>query len=336
MKHGKNNSITDVGGIRVGNAQNKKIKSGVTVVVADTPNVASCHIAGGAPGTRETDLLQPENIVQSVDAVVLSGGSAFGLDAATGTQDALREMGRGYDVGGHKVPIVPAAILFDLLGGGDKKWKTNPYKKMGYEATMNATKKFGMGTQGAGYGATTGGPNGGLMGGLGSASTKANGFTVGAVVAVNALGSPVVGNSKKFRSAQFEINGEFGNTKNIKVSEEDPKKILTKNMRGSPNNKNTTIAVVATDAKLSKSECKRFAIAAHDGFANALFPAHTPFDGDAIFSIATGNTKKSLSPQQTIELTAVATSTVARAIARAIFLAKPQKNNPFGCWSQLS
>ncbi|HGG65282.1 MAG TPA: peptidase S58 family protein, partial [Rhodobacteraceae bacterium] len=204
MKPGPLNLITDVAGLRVGNAADEKVKSGSTVLVGDAPFVAAVHVMGGAPGTRETDLLAPDKVVQEVDALVLSGGSAFGLDAASGVVDALRAQGRGFKIGGQHVPIVPAAILFDLLNGGDKDWDENPYKGLGRAALEAAAVEFSLGTHGAGAGATVTG----LKGGLGSASVVLEcGVTVGALVAVNAQGSVTVGDGPQFWAAPFEMGG---------------------------------------------------------------------------------------------------------------------------------
>ena len=167
MQTGPRNLITDVAGLRVGNAGDARLRSGVTVLTADAPFTAGVHVMGGAPGTRETDLLAPDRAVQQVDALVLSGGSAFGLDAASGVAEGLREAGRGFAVGAARVPIVPAAILFDLLNGGAQDWTENPYKALGRTALANASEDFAIGTEGAGTGATTAT----LKGGLGSAST---------------------------------------------------------------------------------------------------------------------------------------------------------------------
>ncbi len=192
----------------VGNASDNKVKSGTTVILCDSPATAAVKVLGGAPGTRETDLLQPHNTVEAINALVLSGGSAFGLDAASGAQAALREMGIGFEVGTHRIPIVPAAILFDMLNGGDKDWgRYPPYRELGYDAVQVASRDFKIGTVGAGTGATVAG----LKGGLGSASSfLESGTTIGALVAVNALGSVTVGKSKHFWAAPFEIGNEFG------------------------------------------------------------------------------------------------------------------------------
>ncbi len=208
FRTGPRNLITDVAGLRVGNAADDRIKSGVTVVVCDEPAVAGVQVLGGAPGTRETDLLEPHNSVEAVNAIVLSGGSAFGLDAASGVQAALREMGVGFEVGGHRVPIVPTAIVFDLRNGGDKDWgRYPPYRELGYEAVQAASADFALGTVGAGTGALVAG----FKGGLGSASTVLpNGVTVGALAVVNATGSVTVGRSGHFWAAPWELGDEFG------------------------------------------------------------------------------------------------------------------------------
>ena len=207
MKPGPRNLITDVEGFLVGNAADAGLKSGTTVLTAEQPFTAAVHVMGGAPGTRETDLLAPDRLVEKADALVLSGGSAFGLDAASGVADALAAAGRGFEVGAVRVPIVPAAILFDLLNGGDKDWTKNPYRGLGWRAFEEAGRDFALGTAGAGAGATTAN----LKGGLGSASLElGNGVTVGALAAANPVGSVTVPGSRQFWAAPFEIGGEFG------------------------------------------------------------------------------------------------------------------------------
>ncbi|MEC9102415.1 MAG: P1 family peptidase, partial [Pseudomonadota bacterium] len=276
MKPGSRNLITDVPGLRVGNAEDHKVRTGTTVLVADAPFTAGVHVMGGAPGTRETDLLAPDKTVEQVDALVLSGGSAFGLDAASGVVDRLREMGRGFAVGGMHVPIVPGAILFDLINGGDKGWAENPYKGLGRSALDAAGADFALGTAGAGTGATTAN----LKGGLGSASVVLpNGVTVGALVAVNALGSAIVGDGPEFWAAPLELGAEFGG---LGVAQTYPDPHLPVTKLGS--HQNTTIGIVATDAQLTQAQCTRMATAAHDGYARSLVPSHTPMDGDLIFA----------------------------------------------------
>ena len=302
------NLITDVAGLRVGHAHDAALKSGVTVLTSDAPFTCGVHVMGGAPGTRETDLLAPDKTVEAVDALVLAGGSAFGLDAASGVTDALRADGRGFAVGAVTVPIVPAAILFDLLNGGDKNWTTNPYNALGRQAYGNARADFALGTAGAGFGATTAN----LKGGLGSASMiLPNGVIVGALVAVNALGSATVGDGPHFWAAPFEQNGEFGN---LGPSPTYPQgRPVTKGHA-----RNTTIGIVATNARLTQAQCTRLATAAHDGFARALVPSHTPMDGDLIFAASIGDKNY----DDLIYLGHAAATCMARAIARGIFEAR--------------
>jgi L-aminopeptidase/D-esterase-like protein len=330
MQTGPRNLITDVAGLRVGNAQDQRLKSGATVIICDRPTTAAVHVMGGAPGTRETDLLEPHNTVQTVDAVMLSGGSAFGLDAASGVQAALREMGRGFEVGPVRVPIVPAAILFDLINGGNKDWgRYPPYRELGYEAALAAAERFELGSFGAGTGALTAG----IKGGLGSASTRLpNGITIGALVAVNALGSVTYGDAPHFRAAIHEISDEFGGLGLPKAVMAEAQAIRTKLNLGQPKDANTTIAVIATDAVLTKAEAKRLAVATHDGFARAIWPSHTPMDGDLVFALATGASGRIPTPVDTIDLSAAAAATMARAIARGVFLASAEAGDVMPTW----
>ncbi|MBB1247505.1 P1 family peptidase [Rhizobium sp. G21] len=331
MKMGPRNRITDVAGLSVGHATDDRLKSGVTAILCDPPAVAAAHVMGGAPGTRETDLLEPHNTVQEVDAITLSGGSAFGLDAASGVQSALREKGRGFAVGPVRVPIVPAAILFDLLNGGDKSWgRHSPYRDLGYEAALSASVEFELGSVGAGAGALTAG----LKGGLGSASAiLPGGFTVGALAAVNALGSATFGATPCFRAAAFELDGEFGGLGLPPRLPDDATKIFTKMDLGQPKDANTTIAVIATDAVLTKAEAKRLAMAAHDGFAHALWPSHTPFDGDIVFTLATGASGRRPEPMDFVALSAAAAAVMARAIARGVHCAEPMDGDLLPVWT---
>ena len=207
LRVGPRNLITDVPGIVVGNAHDEHVKSGTTVLAATRPFAASVDVSGGAPGTRETDCLAPEQLVSRVDALVLSGGSAFGLDAASAVANALRRAGRGFPIGPVRVPIVPAAILFDLLNGGRTDWIDNLYYALGREAFAAASETFELGSVGAGAGATTAT----LKGGLGSASfVLPSGATVGALVAVNPHGTPLAGDEGHFLAAAHEIGDEFG------------------------------------------------------------------------------------------------------------------------------
>ncbi|MCH2077899.1 MAG: P1 family peptidase [Rhodobacteraceae bacterium] len=302
------NLITDIAGLRVGNASDDALKSGVTVLTGDRHFTAGVHVMGGAPGTRETDLLAPDRLVQEVDALVLSGGSAFGLAAADGVAMGLRADGRGFPAGPATVPIVPAAILFDLANG-DQSWTENPYPALGRAAYHAAGDTFDLGSVGAGCGATVAG----LAGGLGSASTvTASGHTVGALVAMNAIGS-VCDEEGRFWAAPFEENAEFGGQGTPPRAPKEPPTKLAQH--------NTTIAIVATDAKLTQAQCTRIAVAAHDGMARAILPSHTLFDGDAIFCAATGDKPSHHPVADAIALGHAAATTLARAIARGVHTA---------------
>lgn len=327
MRPGPRNLITDVAGLRVGNAQAPRLKSGVTVLTADAPFTAAVHVMGGAPGTRETDLLAPDKLVQAVDALVLSGGSAFGLAACDGVMAGLHAAGRGHAVGIARVPIVPGAIVFDLLNGGDKDWRDNPYPVLGRAALAQASVDFGIGSTGAGTGALTGR----LKGGLGSASAMLeNGVTMGALVVVNALGSATVGETDRFWAAPWELEGEFGGLglpDNFPAkAEPPPRKRL---------GEATTIAIIATDAKLDKAGLQRLAIAAHDGMARALVPSHTPLDGDLIFAVSTGMRQLQDPVADSFALCHAAACVLARAIARAVHAATSAPGDLQPCWQDL-
>lgn len=324
------NMITDVEGLLVGEAQDDTVKSGVTVLTSDTPFTAAVHVMGGAPGTRETDLLAPDKTVQKVDALVLSGGSAFGLDAAGGVTDALREEGRGYAAGPVRVPIVPSAILFDLVNGGDKGWSENPYKALGRAAYAARGKEVALGSHGAGTGAMTAG----LKGGLGSASVRLpTGHVVAALVAVNALGTATVGAGRHFWAAPWEQGSEFGGL-GLPGSFPDPHHPVTKAELMGITKGNTTIGIIATDADVDQAQLTRLATAAHDGYARALVPSHTPADGDLIFGAATG-AKPLTGEFDLLALCHAASVVMTRAIARGVHAATPAKDDPFPCWSQL-
>jgi L-aminopeptidase/D-esterase-like protein len=331
---GKRNLITDVAGIAVGNADDPHLKSGVTAILCEKPSTAAVQILGGAPGTRETDLLEPHQTVETVDALVLSGGSAFGLDAASGVQAALVEAGRGFAAGPHRIPIVPAAILFDLANGGNKDWgRYPPYRELGYDALKAADTEFALGTAGAGAGARTAD----LKGGLGSASAvlEGSGATVGALAAANPVGTTTIGGTRHFWAAPFEIGDEFGGLGLPTPLPEGATDIRLKHRAVNPR-ANTTIAVIATDALLTKAECKRLAISAHDGFARAIWPCHTPMDGDLVFAVSTGH--KSLRPggDDFIDLCAAAAATMSRAIARGVHAATPSEGDVLPVWSDRS
>lgn len=324
MVPGPRNLITDVAGLRVGNAQDETLKSGVTVLRGAAPFTAGVNVMGGAPGTRETDLLAPDKTVAQVNALCLSGGSAFGLAAADGVMAALRKKGIGFAVGEHIVPIVPAAIVFDLANGGAKDWTSNPYPALGQTACDAADTDFDLGTSGAGTGATT--VN--LKGGLGSASlVLPSGHTVGALVVVNALGAATVDDSPHFHAAPCEMGGEFGGL--------GPK--ITHNAGLTPRTKlnpgeATTIAIVATDAALDKAGCTRMATAAQDGMARALWPSHTPMDGDLIFGISTRDKPLSDLLADPLNIGHAASICLARAIARGVYEAQKTPNDTRPTW----
>ncbi|MFE1597281.1 P1 family peptidase [Methylobacterium sp. ID0610] len=311
------NGLTDIQGIRVGHAQDPRIASGVTAILFDAPVTAAVDVRGGGPGTRETELLDPERTVPGIDALVLSGGSAFGLDAAAGVTAWLAEAGRGFPVGAVRVPIVPGAILFDLLNGGDKAWgRYPPYRDLGYAAAAAAAAgPVTLGTVGAGYGAGTAN----LKGGLGSASApvEGTGARVAALVAVNAFGRVTVGEGPHFWAGPFEMGGEFGgHGPAARIPPEAfawPRRALA--------GANTTLALVVTDAALTKAEARRLAVMAQDGLARAIVPVHTPLDGDVVFAAATGRVPLADPLGDLARLGDAAARTLARAVAIGVHAA---------------
>ena len=308
------NLITDLTGVRVGHAHDARIATGVTAVVFDTANVASAVTRGGGPGTRDTALLEPEMTVAGIDAVLLSGGSVFGLDAAGGAISLLRQQGRGFVVGAVNVPIVVQAITFDLLNGGDKDWgRMPPYWELGWQATQAAASgPFDLGTAGGGYGATTAT----LKGGVGSASAvTASGFAVGAIVVVNAVGSATIGDGPHFWAAPCEVGAEFGGLG--QPAHVPPEALRLRMKGGSP--PSTTIALVVTDAVLTKAQAKRLAIMADDGLARAIRPAHAPMDGDTVFAVATLQKPMREEVYDLTDIGLTAADCLARAIARGVY-----------------
>lgn len=296
----------------------------MTVVLCpENGATAAVDVRGGAPGTRETDALNPVNLVDAAHAVVLSGGSAFGLDAAGGVQSRLAAAGIGFAIAGTVVPIVPAAILFDLANGGDKAWgETPPYRTLGTKAFDSAGADFALGNTGAGFGAVTAG----LKGGLGSASVidAATGITCGALVAVNAVGSAVMPDGKTFWAWPYEIDNEFGGSE--PPARKPPAGFYHSKLNAAVGG-NTTLAVIATDATLTKTQAQRFATMAHDGLARALHPVHTPFDGDTVFALATGKQP----PVDAVALARLGSLTadcLARAVARGVFEADSMGTYP--------
>ena len=314
---GPRNLITDVDGVLVGHASDPDICTGASVITSDRPFVASYHVMGGAPGTRDTDLLAPDKTVSEIDAIVLSGGSAFGLDTASGVSDALRQQGRGFAVGDTTVPIVPTAILFDLANGGQKNWVTSPYPDLGRRAFAAQNDQFDLGTIGAGYGALCGM----IKGGLGSASLQlSGGGTIGAMMAANPVGNPC-DSTGRFWAAPYELNNEFGGrgspTTDAQIYDLAPTKLGALHP-----NQNTTIGIIATDITLDKAQLARLATAAHDGISRAISPAHLPFDGDLIFAISTARRPAPATAHTMAELCHFAAACVARSVARGVYEAQ--------------
>ncbi len=308
------NLITDVPGVRVGHADDARIASGTTVVLFDRPAVAGLAAPGGAPALRDGLLLKPEMTVEAVDAFVLSGGSAYGLDAGGGAMAYLASQGRGFDFGQTRVPICPTAALFDLTHGGDKAWTRPPYADFGYAAAAAAAaagEDFGLGTAGAGYGAWTYD----LKGGLGSASVvSSRGFRVGAVAAVNCAGRVTRGTSPHFWAASFERDAEFGGLGEGPPAADKFDFALTSDLAGA-----TTLAVVATDAAFDKARMTRIAIMASAGFALGLRPAYGPGDGDLVFAASTARAAAAPDRRDLAEIGTLAAECLARAIARGVY-----------------
>jgi L-aminopeptidase/D-esterase-like protein len=319
MTPGSRNLITDVRGIRVGNGEDHAALTGVTVILADGRAVGAVDVRGGAPGTRETEALAPEGLNVGVDAIVLAGGSVYGLDAAGAVTNWLAQSGKGFRLQGAPMvaPIVPSAILFDLTNGGDKNWGLEPpYRKLGIQACESASDGFKLGNAGAGLGARAGA----YKGGLGSASVVSDtGLEVGAIVAVNAFGSPVIPGSSTLWAWPFERNDELGRQLPPRAPIQDSG--LPDDIKRPPSPaQNTTIAVVAVNATLTPSQAKRVAIMAHDGMARALRPVHTPVDGDVVFVLATGERplEEPLAAHLSL-LGSLAADCLARAIGRGVF-----------------
>ncbi|WP_374618877.1 P1 family peptidase [Devosia sp.] len=330
MRTGPRNLITDVEGLLVGNAEDYRIKTGTTVLVADRPFRASVDVMGGSPGARETELLAPDKLVEDIDALVLSGGSAFGLDAASGVTDGLRKLGRGFRVEKATVPIVPGAIIFDLLNEGDKDWDENPYRDLGRQALAAAGRDFALGTAGAGVGALTAN----LKGGLGSASLQIpGGYTVGALVAANPTGSVTMGDTRHFWAAPFEVGDEFGGLGCFSGPLDFAQTARSKRDWVNPI-ANTTIAIVATDADLTKAQLKRLAVAAQDGIARGASPSHTQVDGDLIFSVSTGARALDNPIANVMHIGHAAAVCLARAMARAVYLASPAPRDVVPTWRE--
>lgn len=327
LRPGRLNLITDVDGITVGNAECATVRSGTTVILPETRCVAACDVRGGAPGTRETDSLDPTCLVDAVEAIVLSGGSVYGLEAMSGAVAWLGARGRGFRMGDVPCvsPVVPGAILFDLPNGGDKEWgETPPYRDWGMHACASAAKEFAIGNAGAGMGAMVGD----LKGGLGSASAIAGELQVGALLAVNAFGSAVIPGTPHLWAAPYEIESEFGGRgwpSAAPVATAEPFAGSRFDIAPMTPGGNTTIGLVATNAALTKAEARRIAIMAQDGLARAVRPIHSHVDGDTIFTLATGTLE--LPKDGMDRLTAlmrigsIAADCVARSVGRAVYAA---------------
>jgi L-aminopeptidase/D-esterase-like protein len=319
VRPGPRNLITDVAGIKVGHAVDARAWTGTTVVLPDERAVMAADIRGGAPGTRDVSLLDPNCLVDRGDAIVLSGGSVFGIEAAAGVSSVLVERGRGFVLRTAVVPIVPTAILFDLVNGGDKAWgREPPYRRLGAEAAEAAVLDFPLGNVGAGLGAKAGH----VKGGLGSASAVTDdGIEVGALVAVNSYGSALMPNSLHFWAWPWEQDGEFGGRgpppRSSPLDLDMPQPLSAARSPAG----NTTIAVVATNVALDKAEAERLAIMAQDGLARAIRPVHTPFDGDTVFSLSTGR-RPLVDPVMLARTGHLAADTLARAVARGIYAAE--------------
>ena len=322
VRTGARNLITDDSGLKVGHAEDVRIRTGVTVLMGDASFAAVTDIRGGSPGTRDTGTLNLLSMGLPVEALVLSGGSLYGLDAPSGVISHLGKIGRGvhYEQGVAPLPLVPGAILFDLANGGDKSWGDEPpYRVLGKKAAETADVDFALGNAGAGFGARAGA----YKGGVGSASAVSDdGITVGALVVVNSVGSPIIPATDSFWAFALEQQNEFGGRKLTDFGRIDLD--LPGDMKDARSiAANTTLAIVATDVDLSRSALQQLAIMATDGFARALRPVHTPFDGDLVFAVSTNaKTFSATEPYETMRLGSLAADCLARAIARGVYEAK--------------
>jgi L-aminopeptidase/D-esterase-like protein len=331
---GPRNLITDVAGLKVGQAQDARVRTGVSVILPDQPAVCAVDVRGGGPGTRETDALAPEALVPTIDAITLSGGSMYGLAAADGVAAWLGARGRGYVVIAREEvppsPIVPGAILFDLGNGGDKRWGMEPpYRALGIAAAQAAGEHFALGSTGAGYGAMAGR----LKGGVGSASVVTEGMSVGALAAVNSFGSVIAPETRAFWAAPFELDGEFGGLGPAALAAR-PGEYWSKDLAAA--RANTTIAVVATDLSLTPAQARRVAVMAQDGLARAIRPVHAPFDGDVVFALSTGRLAlPEAADAAVMQAGALAADCLARAVARAVYEAHAPWAGPLA-WRDLA
>ena len=325
------NLITDIAGLSVGHASDDHVRSGVTTLLFGAAWPAGVDVRGGGPGGRETDVLSPENLVGRAHAVVLAGGSVFGLAAADGVTAALSMQGIGLQLrpGSPRIPIVPSAVLYDLGNGGDKNWGlAPPYRDLGVRSLKAAGADFALGSVGAGRGAMAGL----IKGGIGSASLDlGNGLIVGALAAVNSVGSALMPDGKTYWAWAFELDGEFGGggpPESMDVSDPAPDESRLRALGRLQAGANTTLGVVACNADLTTAECKRVAMMAQDGIARAVRPAHTPFDGDTIFAVASGALELGATQQRAAHIGRIgsaAADCMARAIARAAHFSEPQR-----------
>jgi L-aminopeptidase/D-esterase-like protein len=331
VRPGPLNLITDVAGIAVGHATDERAATGITTLIGARPLTAAVDVRGGAPGVRETDTLAPDALVGHAHAIVLAGGSVFGLAAADGVATGLSAAGVGLRLAEHThaIPIVPAAVLHDLDNDGDKDWSEPPYRQLGRESLKAAGVQFALGAVGAGRGARAGH----LAGGIGSASLDlGDGLMVGALVAVNSVGSARMPDGRTFWAWPFEIAAEFGGERPragpaaVDPAPEDSRLALIGQLKAGTS---TVIGIVATSASLDRAECRRLAIMAHDGIARGVRPSHTPFDGDAVFAVATGVAPLAadrLRAAHIARLGSAAADCMARAIARGVYEANRSRS----------
>jgi L-aminopeptidase/D-esterase-like protein len=322
---GPKNLITDIAGLKVGHATDERVQTGVTALLCSSGWPASVDVRGGGPGTRETDVLASENLVGRAHALVLAGGSVFGLAAADGVAASLSVQGIGLQLrpGSPAIPIVPCAVLHDLGNQGNKQWGLSPpYRELGVSAAASAGADFELGSVGAGRGAMAGL----RKGGIGSASVDLGlGLMVGALVAVNSIGSPFMPDGRTYWAWAFELGDEFGGggppKSRMDLSDPSPEESRLLGVGRLTQGANTTLGVVACNADLNTVECKRVAMMAHDGIARAVRPAHTPFDGDTIFALASGELaleENTMRAAQVGRIGSAAADCLARAIARAV------------------
>jgi L-aminopeptidase/D-esterase-like protein len=334
FRPGPKNLITDIAGLGVGHSCDESVRSGVTAVICDGAWPAGVDVRGGGPGGRETDALSPENLVGRAHAVVLAGGSVFGLAAADGVAAALSAKGIGLQLqsGSPRIPIVPSAVLHDLGNGGDKSWGlAPPYRDLGIRALDAAGAEFALGAVGAGRGAMAGL----IKGGIGSASLDlGEGLIVGALVALNSIGSALMPDGRTYWAWAFELEREFGGAGAprtvMDLSDPAPDESRLMGLGRLQAGANTTLAIVACNADLATVECKRMAMMAQDGIARAVRPAHTPFDGDTIFALASGAVPISVERRavQVGRIGSAAADCLSRAIARAVHFADPSRDQP--------